>query len=108
MVNVDLKVGVSPSNTREYYVYYLAKHSKQWTRRLHLIGTAAGAVGVAVSASRLDTVCAVVSVAVGVAICWAGDIAVEGVQPTTFKNPLWSVYANFKMVAEMLTGKMSI
>lgn len=108
MVNLSAKLDVSASNMREYYVYYLAKHSKQWTRRVHLIGTVVGAVGVAASAARVDAVGAAVSAAVGAAICWAGDLAVEGSQPTTIKNPVWSVMANFKMIGEMLSGKMNI
>ncbi|KPA75718.1 hypothetical protein ABB37_08268 [Leptomonas pyrrhocoris] len=108
MVNISAKLDVSASNMKEYYVYYLAKHSKQWTRRVHLVGTVVGAVGVAASVARLDAIGAAVSAAVGTAICWAGDAAVEKTQPTTFKNPLWSVYANFKMVGEMISGKMSI
>lgn len=108
MVNINAKLDVSPSNMKEYYVYYLAKHSKQWTRRVHLIGTVVGAVGVAASAAQANPIGAAVSAAVGAAICWAGDLAVEQAQPTTLKNPYWSVYAHFKMVGEMLSGKMNI
>jgi hypothetical protein len=108
MVNINAKLDVSASNMREYYVYYLAKHSKQWTRRVHLIGTVVGAIGAAVSVARVDPIGAAVSTAVGAAICWAGDIGVEGATPTTFKNPIWSVYSNFKMVGQMFSGSMNI
>ncbi|CBZ24662.1 conserved hypothetical protein [Leishmania mexicana MHOM/GT/2001/U1103] len=108
MVSLSAKFQISASNHTEFYIYYLAKHSKKWTRRMHLIGTAVGVVGAAVSAVRMDVIGATVSAAVGVAICWAGDTAVEQTQPTTFKNPIWSVMSNFKMVASMLKGDMRI
>ena len=108
MVNISAKLDVSPSNKEEFYVYYLAKHSKQWTRRAHLIGTVVGAVGVVASAARVDPIGAAVSVAVGTAVCWVGDFAVEGTKPTALKHPIWSVYSNFKMVGEMISGKMDI
>ncbi|GET86808.1 hypothetical protein, conserved [Leishmania tarentolae] len=108
MVNLNAKFQISASNHKEFYIYYLAKHSKQWTRRIHLIGTAIGVVGAAASAVRMDAFGAAVSIAVGVAICWAGDAMVEKTSPTTFKNPIWSTVSNFKMVASILTGDMNI
>ncbi|KAG5484509.1 hypothetical protein LSCM1_07882 [Leishmania martiniquensis] len=108
MVNLSARLHISASNHKEFHIYYLAKHSKQWTRRMHLIGTVVGVVGAAVSAARMDAIGAALSAAVGAAICWTGDAAVEQTQPTTFKNPIWSVMSNFKMVASMLKGDMSI
>ncbi|CAM37444.1 conserved hypothetical protein [Leishmania braziliensis MHOM/BR/75/M2904] len=108
MVNLSAKFHISASNHREFHIYYLAKHSKKWTRRMHLIGTAVGVVGTAVSAMRMSAIGATVSAVAGVVICWAGDAIVEKTQPTTFKNPIWSVMSNFKMAASMLKGDMSI
>lgn len=108
MVEISAKLGVSPSNFKEYYAYYLSKHTKQMTRRAHLAGTIVGAVGVVVSAVRADPIGAAVSAAVGAAIVWAGDFAIEQTQPTTFTNPIWSIQAHFKMITSMLKGDMSI
>ncbi|KAG5484895.1 hypothetical protein GH5_08361 [Leishmania sp. Ghana 2012 LV757] len=108
MVHLSAKFQVSASNHKEFHIYYLAKHSKQWTRRIHLIGTVVGVAGVAVSTVRMDAIGAAVSAAVGAAICWTGDAVVEQTQPTAFKNPIWSLMSNFKMVASMLKGDMSI
>ncbi|KAK7198963.1 hypothetical protein NESM_000863700 [Novymonas esmeraldas] len=108
MVNIGAKFQISASNHKEYHIYYMAKHTKAWTRRAHLIGTAVGVIGVAASAARVDAVGAAVSAVVGVVVCWAGDILVEQTQPTSFSRPIWSVMSNFKMVTAMLKGDLSI
>ncbi|KAG5509873.1 hypothetical protein JKF63_07518 [Porcisia hertigi] len=108
MVNLSAKLEISPSNHKEFHLYYLAKHSKIWTRRLHLIGTVVSVFGVVVSAVRANIIAAFGSVVAGVAICWVGDAVVEHTQPTAFKYPIWSVASNFKMVSSMLKGDMGI
>jgi len=40
-------------------------------------------------------------------LAWISHFFVEHSRPATFEHPLWSWWADLKMVALMLTGKMS-
>lgn len=108
MVNITPKLEISFSNHKEFHLYYLTKHTNQWCKRLHLIGTVVGVVGAAVGAVRMDPIMTAGSVVVGTLTAWAGDYGLQKQTPTTFKNPLWSVWSNFEIVKAMLKGDMSI
>jgi hypothetical protein len=90
----------------EFWPFYVSEHSKPATRALHAAGTTAA------------TACAVALIATGrwrflplalipgYAAAWVGHFFVEHNKPASFKYPLWSFVADYKMFALMLTGKM--
>jgi hypothetical protein len=43
----------------------------------------------------------------GYAFAWVGHFFVEHNRPATFKHPLWSFFADFKMLAFALTGRLA-
>jgi hypothetical protein len=91
----------------EFWPFYVAEHSQPATRALHAAGT------------TVATACAVALIATGrwrliplalipgYAAAWAGHFFIEHNRPATFKYPLWSFLADYKMFAMMLTGKMT-
>jgi hypothetical protein len=90
----------------DFWPFYVAEHSQPATRALHAAGT------------TVATACAVALLATGrwkwlplalipgYAAAWAGHFLVEHNRPATFKYPLWSFIADYKMFAMMLAGKM--
>jgi len=88
----------------EFWPYYLGEHSRAGTRALHLVGTtlALGLVVAAVVAgNRWLLLGALLS---GYAFAWVGHFAVEHNRPATFRYPLWSLAADWKMWGLALTG----
>jgi hypothetical protein len=90
----------------EFWPFYLREHARPATRALHLAGT---------TLSLLLTVCAIAlrrpmlllaALICGYAFAWVGHFFVEHNRPATFKHPLWSFAADFRMWAFALTGRL--
>ena len=95
------------SSFEEFWPYYLREHSRPGTRALHVTGT---------SLSLLITLAAVVSrrpamliaaLVCGYAFAWIGHFFVERNRPATFKYPLWSFRADFRMLRLALLGRLA-
>lgn len=91
----------------EFWPFYLGEHSKPVTRRLHFVGSSAGIVCAAVAIVTRRWEPLVAALLVGYAFAWVGHFFVEGNKPATFKHPLWSFIADWKMWGLMLTGQLS-
>jgi hypothetical protein len=90
----------------DFWPHYLAEHSRANTRLLHAAGTITSTtLAVAlVATGRWRWLPA--ALATGYAAAWASHFLVEHNRPATFRHPLWSFAADYKMVALMLTGKL--
>jgi hypothetical protein len=91
----------------EFWPFYVREHSHAGTRLLHAAGTITSiALLIALLATGRWRWLPLVLV-VGYAAAWIGHFFVEHNRPATFKHPLWSFIADYKMVALMLAGRMS-
>lgn len=90
----------------EFWPHYVAEHSQPATRALHAVGTTAGLACAAVLLARGKWRLLPLAFIPGYAAAWAGHFFVEHNRPATFKHPLWSFVADYKMIALMLAGKM--
>jgi hypothetical protein len=90
----------------EFWPFYVREHSRAGTRALHALGTLAstGLAVALVATGRWRWL--PLALAVGYAAAWVGHFFVEHNRPATFKYPLWSFVADYKMVAMMLAGRM--
>lgn len=90
----------------EFWPYYVAEHRRAGTRALHAAGTVTStAVAIAlVATGRWRWL--PLGLTIGYAAAWAGHFFIEHNRPATFRHPLWSFVADYKMVALMLTGRM--
>ena len=90
----------------EFWPVYVRAHSQPATRVVHLVGTLGGwmFVGAAIAERRGWWILAALAVAYGLA--WISHLFVEHNMPATFDHPLFSWWADQRMVFLMLTGQM--
>src|SRR6202007_2087 len=90
----------------EFWPVYVRAHSRLGTRVVHLVGTLAGwmLVGAAIVEGRWGGVLAGLLLSYGLA--WLAHFFVEHNMPATFDHPLFSWWADQRMVFLMLTGQM--
>jgi hypothetical protein len=90
----------------EFWPEYVRAHSKPATRLVHLVGTLAGwmLVGAAIAERQLWWIA--LALVVPYALAWISHFFLEHNQPATFEHPLWSWWADQRMVFLMVIGRM--
>lgn len=90
----------------EFWRFYLDEHRHPHSRALHYAGTAATlamlAAAVAVGRWWPLLLCPLV----GYGPAWAGHFFVERNRPASFRYPLWSIRAEFRMFFLFLAGRL--
>ena len=90
----------------EFWPFYLGERSRPATRALHLGGSTAGLIcGVLAVALRAPSLAAA-AVVVGYSFAWISHAFIEHNRPATFRYPLWSFMADWKMWACAVTGRL--
>jgi len=91
---------------QEFWPFYLSQHLNPQCRLHHFLGTgfAVAFVGVTLVTHSLGWL--VLAVIVGYSFAWWGHFAFEKNKPATFKYPLFSFFADWKMFWMMLTGNL--
>ncbi|MEM8757986.1 MAG: DUF962 domain-containing protein [Planctomycetota bacterium] len=89
----------------DFYAHYLSLHSKAGTRLTHVLGTSAmlAIVGVGIAMGPWW----LIPLGIGVAYltAWLGHVFSEHNMPATFKQPVYSVLADFRMCFEIMLGQ---
>lgn len=91
----------------DFYPYYLSEHSDRTCRRLHFVGTSlviALAVGAVLGGQPWLLWFLPVA---GYGFAWTGHFFFEKNRPATFKYPFYSLWGDFVMYKDMLTGKIA-
>jgi hypothetical protein len=89
----------------EFWPFYVREHSLPACRALHFIGSTL-AIAVIVVAALYSPWLLLAVPLVGYGFAWFGHFAIEKNRPASFRYPLWSLIADWKMWALMLTGRM--
>jgi hypothetical protein len=94
-------------NFAEFWPYYLGEHAKPTTRALHFAGTGAGLLLTATALISGQYWLLLVALVCGYGPAWVGHFFVEKNRPATFRHPLWSLAADFRMFFFFITGRLS-
>ena len=96
----------TPTDFATFWPFYLRQHAKPATRAWHYFGTtlvfAFGIAGAVTGATALFWAMPIA----GYLFAWFAHFAVERNRPATFRYPLWSLYADFRMWAYWITGRL--
>lgn len=103
---MNMSATASYSSFAEFYPYYLSEHSDRTCRRLHFVGTSLviSITLVALFSGHLSLLW--VLPVVGYGFAWVGHFFFEKNRPATFKYPFYSLWGDFVMYKDMLTGKI--
>lgn len=93
-------------NFDDFWPFYLAQHTDPGNRLLHAIGTGAALATVGVAIVKRKPKLLALAALIGYGPAWAGHFLVEGNRPATFKNPLWSLRGDVKMLRLMLSDEL--
>jgi hypothetical protein len=105
---IDRPAGRPFASFREFYPFYLAEHADVRCRRLHFAGTTlviATAVFALVSGHLAALALAPVF---GYGCAWVGHFCFEHNRPATFKAPLYSLFGDWVMYAQMISGRIRL
>ncbi len=90
----------------EFWPFYVREHSVPACRALHFIGSSLAIAIVVAAVSRNNYPLLLAAPVVGYGFAWFGHFVIEKNKPASFKYPLWSFVADWKMWAMILTGRM--
>lgn len=90
----------------DFWPFYVREHSHSLNRVLHFVGSSLGLICLMVALILKSLWLAMLSLVVGYAFAWFGHFFIEHNKPATFKYPLWSFRADWKMWWLMLKGQM--
>jgi hypothetical protein len=91
----------------QFWLFYLKEHKTKATRALHFAGTSLSMLIVVWALASRRPMLIIPAVICGYAFAWVGHFFVEHNRPATFKHPLWSLRADFKMLAFALSGRLA-
>ena len=90
----------------EFWPYYVREHSKKATRIMHFVGTTMAVSTLAAAIVKRKPALIPLALTLGYGPAWISHFFIENNKPATFKYPLWSLLADFKMWGKIASGTM--
>jgi len=105
-LHCDKLCGVHGKSTfADFWPKYVQAHSQPGTKAIHLVGTLAGWLILILALVLRHWWWIVTALVVSYGLAWISHFFVEHNRPASFEHPVWSWWADQKMVALVLTGK---
>ena len=93
---------------KEFYPYYLSEHQDPVCRRLHFIGSWLVLAVLGTSIFTQNWLLLLLVPLCGYGFAWVGHFFFEHNKPATFSYPLYSLWGDWVMFKDILTGKVKI
>src|SRR5262245_22916871 len=90
----------------EFWPFYVGEHSEPTNRTLHAVGTAVSTGLVLAAIADRKWKLLPLALIPGYGAAWIGHFLIEKNKPATFEHPVWSLMADYKMLAMMIKGEM--
>lgn len=94
------------SSFEEFWPYYVLEHSNKTNRVLHFAGTTTAIATLGVAIAKRKPALVPLALVAGYGPAWIGHFIIQKNRPATFKYPLWSLLADFRMWGKTLRGTM--
>jgi hypothetical protein len=91
----------------EFWPYYVGEHRDPTGRALHYFGTGLGTLTMFVAVFTRNPWLVPLALVLGYGPAWVAHFFIENNRPATFKYPLWSLMADYKMIGLAIRGKMA-
>lgn len=91
----------------DFWPVYLRAHRDPRCRALHYAASVCGLAGLAAAAVSGNFWWLLAGMVAAYAFAWAGHLFMENNLPLTFRHPLWSLAADYRMFGLWLTGRLS-
>ncbi|MEM8782143.1 MAG: DUF962 domain-containing protein [Planctomycetota bacterium] len=95
------------SSFAEYYPYYLSEHRCSRCRLMHVIGSLL-VLGFTAAAVAFQWWLLLLVPVIGYGFAWLGHVWFEKNIPATFRNPFYSLAADFVMLFDVLRGRIAL
>jgi hypothetical protein len=90
----------------EFWPFYMGEHATTACRVFHFIGTSIGLCCLIAAAVLLNPWFLLPGIVSGYAWAWVGHFFIEKNKPASFKYPLWSFIADWRMWSLMMRGRL--
>jgi hypothetical protein len=92
---------------QEFWPFYVGEHRRRSTRAWHFLGTTLALTLLVVSLVARWWWGLLAVPLCGYAFAWISHFVIERNRPATFRYPLWSLAADFKMWWLIVSGRMA-
>ena len=92
----------------QFYPYYLGEHANRTCRRLHFVGSTLVILVIAAVLVTGQLRWLWLAPIAGYGFAWVGHFFFEKNRPATFKHPLYSLWGDWVMYAQILRGRIRL
>jgi hypothetical protein len=92
----------------EFYPFYLNEHRDATCRRLHFVGSTLALICLWAFVWTRQPLLLAAGAALGYGFAWIGHFRFEKNRPASFRHPLWSFVADWRMYFDIWTGKVPV